>query len=113
VSKLPYLPFYVGDYLGKTQHLTTEQDGAYVLLLFALWQRGGSIPNDDRLLARLTKTGRRWGHVKKAILPFFKIKDGLLFHSRVDEEFAKRRMQQNPHQNPHQKPHQNRYQNRH
>ena len=46
MSKRPWMPFYVADYLADTLDLSTEQTGVYMLLLLLCWRQGGTIPND-------------------------------------------------------------------
>ena len=50
----PWMPLYVGDYLGDTGHLTTTQHGAYFLLMMHYWRKG-ELPDDDRQLSKITK----------------------------------------------------------
>ena len=50
-----WMAFYVGDYAKNTLKLTTRQHGAYLLLILACWQEGGSVDGDDDTLASITK----------------------------------------------------------
>jgi uncharacterized protein YdaU (DUF1376 family) len=94
-SKPPFFPFYVKDFVADdlVQAMTTEQVGAYVLLLCAAWQGRppGSIPNDDRVLARLARMEPiRWEESKAAVLePFTMESDGRLHQKRLEAEYVK------------------------
>jgi uncharacterized protein YdaU (DUF1376 family) len=87
---LPYMPLYVGDYLKDTRDLTAEQHGAYLLLLMDMWNRNGSLPNNPKVLARITGISpKRWPSVWASIGSMF-IHDGeFLSHKRVDLELQK------------------------
>lgn len=72
MSKAPYFKFFVSDFIGDTMHLTAEEVGAYVLLLCAMWNAGGSLPNDPKRLARAARvTTKRWHFVWPNLAPFF------------------------------------------
>jgi uncharacterized protein YdaU (DUF1376 family) len=87
-----WMPLYVGDYLGDTQRLTTEQHGAYFLLLIDYW-RNGPPPKDDAVLAQITRMDRvDWQRVRGTILRFFDEQDGVLIHGRVERELEKARL---------------------
>lgn len=84
-----WMPLYVGDYLGDTQRLTTEQHGAYLLLLMDYW-RNGAPPDDDAVLAQITRMAiDDWKRIRRVIVRFFDEEDGLLFHGRVEIEISK------------------------
>lgn len=54
MAEFPAFPFYCGDYLGDTMHLSLEEHGAYCKLLFIAWQSSEcAIPADDVRLARM------------------------------------------------------------
>jgi uncharacterized protein YdaU (DUF1376 family) len=84
-----WMPVFIGDYLADTMHLTTEQHGAYLLLLFHLWRRG-SLRDDDAVLAKISGLGENaWNLHRPALAEFFKIHDGLWQHGRVEKEKAR------------------------
>lgn len=90
MSSHPYMPLYVGSYLKHTRRLTTEQHGAYLLLLMELWTQGGYIDADPAALRKITGTSpKRWPQVWNAILAFFDIRQGLLCHERILFELQK------------------------
>jgi uncharacterized protein YdaU (DUF1376 family) len=71
MSKAPSMPMFWDAYLADTTHLTTEEHGAYLLLLAAMWRRNGSVPDDDRDNARiLGLTPAKWRKIKARLREF-------------------------------------------
>lgn len=88
-SASAWFPFYVGDYLGDTQRLTTEQHGAYLLLMLDYW-RAGPAPDDDEVLRNITKLdAKAWQRHRPALARMFQIVDGEWHHKRINEELEK------------------------
>ena len=81
-----WMPLYIGDYLADTQRLTTEQHGAYLLLLMDYW-RSGKLPDNDQVLAQITKLSpHAWSNAKNMLKHFFSIENGYWIHKRVEKE---------------------------
>lgn len=90
VAAIPFMPLYVSDYLADTPHLSTEEHGAYLLLIMAYWQLGAALPDDDRRLARIARMDRDgWLAIRDDIAEFFTVEDGLWKHGRIDAEVAR------------------------
>jgi uncharacterized protein YdaU (DUF1376 family) len=84
-----WMPIYIGDYLADTMHFTTEQHGAYLLLIFHHW-RSGPIPDDDESLAAITKMALpAWRKFRPKIEPKFMIADGFWTQKRALREKEK------------------------
>lgn len=83
-----WMPLFIGDYLSDTMHLSTEQHGAYLLLLMAYWKNEGPLPADDRYLSAICRMSPdAWSNAKAFLMDFFSIgDDGLLVHARVERE---------------------------
>ena len=83
------MPVYIGDYLADTMHLSTEQHGAYLLLLFHLWRRG-ILHDKDAVLAKISGLSLDAWSIHRAVLEeFFQIRDGHWHHGRVERERAR------------------------
>lgn len=81
-----FIAFYMGDYQKKTQHLTTEQHGAYFLLLQHCWIHG-SIPADPGSRAAIARLSlSQWKKMAPIIDAFFN-DDGT--NPRASEEIEK------------------------
>lgn len=90
MSSRPYLKLYVADYLGDTTHLSTEEHGAYLLLLMAAWNGDGTLPNDHAKLARIARSSAiRWAKIAPAIMGFFHITADGLVNARLQKELEK------------------------
>lgn len=67
-----WMPIYIGDYLSDTMHLSTEQHGAYFLILLYGWRNGGLIPSDDESLAQICRMPLElWKNNRQVISRFF------------------------------------------
>lgn len=62
-----WMPVYIGDMLGKTTRMTTEQIGASFLLLMDYW-RNGTIPDDNNIIASITRLSLSKSKALKAVL---------------------------------------------
>jgi len=83
------MPVFIGDYLADTMHLSTEQHGAYLLLLFHLWRRG-SLRDEDAVLAQISGLSESaWKQHRPVLAEFFRIDGGLWQHARVEKERAR------------------------
>lgn len=84
------MQLYVADYLGDTRHLTTEQHGAYLLLLMTMWRADGKLPNCDKKLARIVgATASRWAKIKTDVLEFFDVEESFITNKRLMFELKK------------------------
>lgn len=81
-----WMPLYIGDYLADTSRLTTEQHGAYLLLLMDYW-RNGPPPDDDEVLASITRlNAQQWRKHAAALRAFFTVDGGTWTQKRAESE---------------------------
>ena len=84
-----WMPIYIPDYLGDTMHLTTEQHGAYLLLIMAYWRNAGALPDDNKRLAAITRMGmEQWLETRPVLEEFFRVYAGAWHHGRIDLEIS-------------------------
>lgn len=84
------MQLYVADYLGDTRHLTTEQHGAYLLLLMTMWRSEGRLPNDPKKLARIAGCApARWAKISEEVLEYFTVDGDELTNPRLTIELEK------------------------
>lgn len=90
MSTTPYFPFYPADYMADTAHLSTEQHGAYMLLLMTAWARGGRLPNEPAKLARIARvSARRWHLIADDVLEFWSVDGDEIVSKRLEREHKK------------------------
>lgn len=90
MSTTPYFPFYPADYMADTAHLSTEQHGAYMLLLMTAWARGGRLPNEPAKLARIARVSpRRWHIIADDVLEFWEVEGDEIISKRLEREHKK------------------------
>lgn len=96
MGKSPAFQIYPGDLLSspRVAVMTTEQLGAYLILLFYAWLDADcSIPDDDSQLAAMTKLGEGWfNHASRVVRPCFEPHprlEGRLVNVRLVEERVK------------------------
>ncbi|MDB1108102.1 YdaU family protein [Pseudomonas extremaustralis] len=85
MAALPYMQFYVADYLADTTHLTAEEHGAYMLLLFSYWQTGKPL-RIDRLATVARIPNERWPSVAETLSEFFHVTETHWVQFRVEAD---------------------------
>jgi uncharacterized protein YdaU (DUF1376 family) len=86
MAKRPYVKFYVDDFFGsfKTQRMTTEQIGAYFLMLMASSQEDNiDLLDDDELLGSITRLGKKFKNNSKVLKSCFKSDDGKIYSDKL------------------------------
>lgn len=87
-----WMPLYVSDYLAGTSHLSTEEHGAYLLLLMHAWVNDGGLPDDEERLRRIARLEpKSWRASREVLLAYFHQEGGCLHHHRVDTELQRAR----------------------
>jgi uncharacterized protein YdaU (DUF1376 family) len=81
---LDEFPIGIADYLADTQHLSTIQHGAYLLLMMTMRRHGAWLPNDETKLARICKMSvAKWRQIAPDIMALLIEKDGKITQKRV------------------------------
>jgi uncharacterized protein YdaU (DUF1376 family) len=90
MSAPAYLPLFGSDYLADTRHLTTEEHGAYLLLMIAAWRQDDcGLPLDDKKLSRIVGLSmRKWMAIRTTILEFWKVEKGRIYQPRLHKEWT-------------------------
>lgn len=86
MSKTPFMPLWVSDFLGDTLDLDAKEIGAYMLILMSMWKRGGPLPYEEDKLKRIARVGRDWPRVWATLERFFIIDGGEISNKRLMEE---------------------------
>lgn len=93
MSKAPAMPMYWDAYLADTTHLTTEEHGAYMLLLAAMWRRNAWVPDDDKDNARiLGLTPAKWRKIKARLMETvsgFRVENGKITQEKLQKTWEK------------------------
>ena len=89
MAALPYIQLYVADYLADTIHLSTEEHGAYMLLIMNYWQTGKPLPK-NRLQAISKLDNERWTLAERTLSEYFiEDADGNWVHERIEMDLNK------------------------
>lgn len=84
------MQLYVSDFVGDTLHLSTEQIGAYMLLLMAMWNAGGQLPADDVKVARVVRLSvKKWRSIAPDLMAFLETDGHQIWHKRLSKELQK------------------------
>jgi uncharacterized protein YdaU (DUF1376 family) len=92
MTDYPFMPVDVAIIMADTVGLSTEEYGAYRLLLDAMWLHRGWLPDDDRELRRICRlTPFRWSRVRPRLEPLLMVEKakGLISQKRLLKERAK------------------------
>lgn len=85
-----WMPFYWAAFWKDTNGLSAVEQCAYFNLLGAMWNEGGTLPNDNARLQRMSRvTEKEWRSVSATVVAYFDCIEGRLTQKRLGEEYAK------------------------
>lgn len=78
------MPIDTMAFVMDTRRLSLEQRAVYLLLMMALWDADGRLPNEPVMIARILAISlRKWKFVSPAVLPFFDVTSEHITHESV------------------------------
>lgn len=92
MAQAPIMPVFTDALIGDTTHLSTEQFGAYVLILIATWRNNGEpLPDDDKQLANVTRAGlQKWKkNLRPMVSKFFTVNASGWHQKRLESEWQR------------------------
>lgn len=90
MSQAPSMPVFPDALLADTMDLSTEEFGAYCLILFVTWRNNAKpLPDDPVRMARVVRVSEvRWtSRIRPALGRFFDLSDGTWRQSRLEKEW--------------------------
>lgn len=90
MAQLPVMPLYTDALIADTVHLTAAEFGAYVLLLVAMWRSGGSLPDDEGTIKRISRIrDNHWDRSRDRIFALLSREAGRITQKRLQAEFER------------------------
>lgn len=90
MADLPVMPLYTDALVADTTHLTASEFGAYMLILIAMWRAGGSLPDDEALIRRVSRIRENhWAQSRDRIFALLSRGDGRVTQKRLQAEFER------------------------
>ena len=87
MAGVTWYAFDFKDYASDTARLSCEAHGAYIQLMTDYYNSKEPLPDDDFILAAVTKLPiEQWQKHRKVLERYFTIADGVWRHTRIDRE---------------------------
>lgn len=90
MSKAPIWPVATDALIADTTHLSTEEFGAYVLLMIAQWRSNGApLPADESRLSRMARLSQRaWERARPVLVELFEVDADGWRQKRVEKDLV-------------------------
>lgn len=85
-----WMPLWIGDTRRECMGQPPEFMGMYVNLMMAAWEMDGQLPDDDRLLCRISgATPEQWLEHRQSLANLFVPRNGVWSHNLIRNELHK------------------------